>query len=370
MNRRTLVVWLCLAAVAVAADRAVAAPPLMSLVPFRKVEVDPLNWYELTEDNGPWVILAASFSGDRAMHQAHELVLELRQKFRLKAYLHARQFDFTRPEPGLGLTRDGRPKTMRHHQAEKLLEVAVLVGDFDSVDDPRAQRALDVVKHAKPDCLASVGRSSSDLRTLRTLYSRITPDPERKQMGPMRLAFVTANPLLPKEFFATPGLDPAVILMNRGVTHSLLDCPGKYSVKVATFRGKSTMPLREQEIEQSVGDKPSIGLEAAALMANALTEALRARGVEAYEFHDVCESVVTVGSFDSIGQPRLDGKTEINPAIHRIMQTYGAERKSLRGDDDTGLLPRSLDVQNGQRIKFDVQPVPIQVPKESVGLMR
>jgi hypothetical protein len=363
-----LLVLFCSAAFAVAVENTLAAPPLMSLVPFRKVEADPLNWYELTEDNGPWVILAASFRGERATHQAHELVLELRTKHRLKAYLHARQFDFSNHEQGLGLTRDGRPKTMRYVNDDRVVEVAVLVGDFDSVGDPRAQRALETVKHARPECMQASARTTSNDRfaALRAAYQRITSDEERKQMGPMRAAFVTANPLLPKEFFVAAGLDPLVVSMNRDVTHSLLDCQGQYSVRVATFRGRSTMPLREKEIEKQENSAPTGSLVEAAAKAHKLTEALRARGVEAYEFHDVCESIVAIGSFNSIGDLRADGKTEINPAVHRIMQMYSAEPKQLFGDADAEMVPRSLEAQDGSRIQFDVQAVPIRAPKAPV----
>ena len=71
-----------------------------------------------------------------------------------------------------------------------------------------------------------------------------------------------------------------------------------------------------------------------------LTVALRTRGVEAYEFHDRHESIVTVGSFDSVGQPRVDGKTEINPAVHQVMAMYGATRQPIPGQGSLGLQPR------------------------------
>jgi hypothetical protein len=312
------------------------------------------------------MILAASFEGERAMHQAHELVLELRKSYKLNAYLHARQFDFTKPERGLGLTEDGRPKMMRHKKAAKELEVAVLVGDFDSVDDPRAHRALDAIKHAEPACLklSRHAPTSQQYAALRAAYQRITVDDERRKMGPMRAAFVTANPMLPKEFFVSSGLDPVVVEMNRGVQHSLLDCPGKISVKVATFRGDSTMPLREKQIEQVEEQAPSNHLVYAALKAHALTVALRERGYEAYEFHDRHESVVSVGSFESVGAPMPDGTTELHPGIHRIMQEFGAERTPWprAGAEKDAVVGKKLG-----EVHFDIQPVPILVPQTSIA---
>ena len=54
----------------------------------------------------------------------------------------------------------------------------------------------------------------------------------------MRNAFITTNPLLPDEYFVPKGLDRLVLEMNEPVKYSLLDCPGKYTVKIATFTGR------------------------------------------------------------------------------------------------------------------------------------
>ena len=63
----------------------------------------------------------------------------------------------------------------------------------------------------------------------------------------------------------------------------------------------------------------------AALKAHVLTEALRMKGYEAYEFHGRYASIVTVGNFDSVGTPRADGKTEINPEVHKTMEIFKAK---------------------------------------------
>ncbi|MEQ8784677.1 MAG: hypothetical protein RIC55_00185 [Pirellulaceae bacterium] len=355
VRRCLLLLLLCSAILAAPVRWLSAAPPWANFIPFRRIEVDPLNWYELEEEQGPWMVLATTFRGERAMYQAHDLVLELRKRYRLPAYLHARQFDFTQPERGLGVTADGRPKTMRYRNAKKVVEVAVLVGEFESIDDPRAQRLLETIKHARPECMEPIlhGRTNDEILLMRARYlTNFDPD-----KGPMRQAILTPNPMLPDDYFAPKGLDPLVVSINRDVSNSLFDCPGKYSVKVATFRGKSSMPLKKLDGTFTTND-PSSKLIEAAEKAHLLTQALRDRGVEAYEFHDLQESVVTIGSFSSVGHPRADGKTEINPAVHRIMQEYGAERPQLANGREAGLLPRSLE-----GIQFDIQPVPIEVPR-------
>ena len=103
-------------------------------------------------------------------------------------------------------------------------------------------------------------------------------------------------------------------------------------------------------------------MDIAADKAHRLTVALRERGVDAYEFHDRIESIVTVGSFDSVGEPRADGKIEIHPTIHKILKMYGASRRELPGGGAMGLQPRTL-----AGISFDIQPVPVQVPRRSIA---
>jgi hypothetical protein len=352
---------------------ALGGPPLAFLIPFKHVEADPNKDYTLREEHGPWMIMAASFAGQGAEQQAHELVIELRKRYKLPAFTHRRQFDFTEPVKGLGFNRYGEPKQMKHMHASKFDEVAVLIGDFPTVDDPEAQKVLQKIKYARPACMEVNEQKSTTQRmgVLRELQRRISPDPDVKNKGPMRAAFVTSNPLLPEEYFAPRGLDPLVVKMNKDVEYGLLSCPGKFTVRVATFRGKDTMQVKEIErLETSTNslwpwskrDSDDSPLAIAADKANLLTLALRRRGVEAYEFHDLHESIVTIGAFDYVGTPRLDGKTEINPAIHAIMQTYGGQQQSLPGMGAVGLRPYTLE-----GITCDVQPMPVEVPRTSIA---
>ena len=292
-----------------------------------------------------------------AEKQAQALVLELRKKYNVEAYLHRQSYDFTEPVVGLGLNPYGGPKMMRYANAAKFDEIAVLVGNFETVSDPKLEKLLGEIKHTRPDCLDLSKNKSTTQRFvgLRELQRRLTPDPDKKQKGPMGSAFVTRNPLLPQEYFAPKGLDPLVEQMNREVEYGLLKNPGTYSVRVATFRGSSTMKASE-------ADKLPSKLEEAAVKAHELTLLLRKKGIEAYEFHDRYESIVTIGSFDSVGTEQPNGKTELNPAVHRLMEQYGPKQQPLPGQAAVGLVPRAL---NG--INFDVQPVPVQVPRTSIA---
>ena len=188
---------------------------------------------------------------------------------------------------------------------------------------------------------------------------------EKKKMGPMRHAFITTNPLLPPDYFAPKGIDATVLALNKGVPYSLLDCPGKYTVQVATFKGK--VIIKQEEIKAiEEGKQMESELAQAAKKADTLTRALRMKGYEAYQFHDRYASIVTVGGFDSVGTPRPDGQTEINPEIHKIMTTFGAD---LQGRQEPpkcleGVRPRQADdghadqVAGGHPLRHPADPGP------------
>ncbi len=154
--------------------------------------------------------------------------------------------------------------------------------------------------------------------------------------------------------------------------YSLLDCPGKYTVQVATFKGK--VIIKQNEIRAIEDGKPMESeLAAAAKKADSLTRALRMKGYEAYQFHDRYASIVTVGSFDSVGTPRPDGKIEINPNVHKIMTTFGADPDAGAELQDalkaSGLDKQTLamPVKSLVGIPFDIQPIPVHVPKRPMS---
>ncbi len=310
------------------------------------------------------MIFAGSFAGDGAQEDAAKLALEMRKRWQLPSYTYSEHYDFRGSVDGLGLTPDGQRLQMKHRLPIEYDEVAVLIGNFPTFNDPKLQQVLHFVKHCQPaavDPKASERPSTLRYAGLRAFHRKLTGDKKKLAKGPLGQAFATRNPLLPEEFFSPKGIDPLVQSMNHDVKHSLLRCPGRYSVRIATFSGTVVIDQqRIQQIEQT--GRMEARLAQAAEKAHELTERLRQRGIEAYEFHDRHESLVTVGSFSSVGTPRADGKTEINPAILRIMQTYGAEQRALPGQALAGLMPKSI-----AGITLDVQPIPVEVPRDSIA---
>ncbi len=361
--------WLAIVAlVGLLSPRVVpAAPPWAKLVVFKHLAADPNELYPITDGNGPWMIMAATFSGEGAEQQARRLIYELRKEYKVPAYSYRRTFDYSKPVRGKGLTPQGEPMLMRYQRDGDVVETAVLVGDFPSVDDPEMQKVLKKIKHIRPETLEVAPQESHQaLAAYRMLQKKakqaLFKNDDAADRGPMANAFVVTNPILPPEYFVPKGVDKLVLEMNSGVEHSLLDCPQPYTVKVATFTGRSFIIDQKRQDQIDRGELPPSKLEDAAKNAHLLTEALRKKGYEAYEFHDRGSSIVTVGSFAAVGSKRPDGKIEINPGIHAIMRTFGA-----RTTIEPGELPEVGRQKELAGIPFDVQPMPVEIPRFGIS---
>ena len=321
---------------------------------FSSDAVDPKAMFPLAENDGPWLVLATTFRGEGAREDARRLVHELRGTHKLEAYTHEKSFDYTGNQQGLGLNPDGSPKKMRYAKSEQVVEVAVLVGNFASFDDPRGQKTLAKIKTLHPESLSGGSGKSQSFSDFR----RMVGLDRNAAKGPMHLAFVIPNPLLPEDFFTRQEVDKFVLELNADVTNSLLDCPGRYSVRVATFTGAGTFD--QKAIESGGRDaKLESRLVEAAEKAHRLTESLRRSGWQAWEFHDRESSIVCVGCLDQLAVPRADGTMGVNPEITRVVTALGPDPARLA----TGVvMPRSID-----GIMLDVQPKPIDVPRVPTG---
>lgn len=288
--------------------------------------------YDLTQEHGPWLIVAASFSGEGAEEQSRTLADELRARYQLPAYVHEMNFKLGADAPGRGLDEYGAPVRRRFRRGDEVRELAVLVGDFSSIDDPDAQQTLERIKSLEPNALnvdaAETAQSMAEVRRLED--AMLEKLGKSRKRGPMSQAFFTRNPLLPREYFVPKGVDPFVAKMNDGVEHGLLECPGKFTIRVATFRGKTILQTSAKDdkatksfwgLRKADDDNP---LVEAAENAHLLTEELRAHGWEAYEFHDRAESIVTIGSFAQVAQRLPDGRVLATPEAERIMKTFSA----------------------------------------------
>ena len=373
--KRILLLLGIAAAITFTTSIADAVTPLWTkLIPQRRVPADPEADYSLTEDNGPWLVLAASFTGPEGERQARELVLEFRSRYNLAAYYYGMTFKHD-DDPGRGLDAYGSPIRRRYNRGDEVLQHAVLVGDFPRIDDPQAQAMLARVKGLRPHVL-EVGEGDDSHQSLATFRQMLTAEVSAKlgkkvEKGPLAHAFITRNQMLPREYFVPRGVDPEVAKWNEDVEHSLLDCPGRYSIRVATFRGRTYLKDLDNPIHKRV-KRPTEEdlLVQAALNAHKLTVALRSKGWEAYEFHDRHESYVTVGSFDEMHQ-LPDGR--LLPSTRDaqiIVQTFGAASpQNVFNRPATEDVLREAEVKRQFQHQFTSAPVAEGFhPKRFVGL--
>jgi hypothetical protein len=347
---------------------------------FSSPAADPQAMHPLAEKDGPWLILATTCRGETARDDARQLVQELRARHKLRAYTHEKSFDYTGEQQGMGLNPDGSPKRMRYANAAKVIEVAVLVGDFASFEDPRGQKALRTVKELRPEALggpAAKNRLVADFLQANSQHTKASSRP------PLHAALLIPNPLLPQDYFARQEVDDFVLAMNAEVEHGLLDCPGRYTVRVATFTGAGSFATGETSPPPAEAGLVDVNRFLAALKgsgwtdpqlrqldaesrlveaadnAHRLTEALRRAGWQAWEFHDRDESIVCVGSVDQLAVPGPDGRPVPHPEITRIATALGPDPAALaRGQ----VMPRAFG-----GILLDVQPKPIDVPRRPAG---
>jgi len=383
-----------------------AEPFWRQVMPRKRVEADANGDYTLAENNGPWLIMACSFNGELGEQEARELVLELRRDFNLPAFYYGMTFQIDDGNAGRGLDDYGGRIKRRYQRGNQVVEHAVLVGEFHSVDDSEAQSLLERVKTLEPEALKvetgeATAQSLIDVRQFyRTVKQKVGKPVTR---GPMGHAFLTRNPLLPKEYFVPKGVDEDIAKWNEVLEYSLLHCPKKYTIKVATFRGRISLKAANDGIEDERGTRAADEkdpLVVAGENAHKLTVGLRSKGWEAYEFHDRHESYVTVGSFDEV-QTLPDGRLVPSTREAQIIAyTFGAlspdngfdraayEAIGAKGDlvEQAAMKERQIkqqfahqfakgmgDVAEGFNPKrfvglpFDIQPVPIEAPKKSIS---
>ena len=290
--------------------------------------------YALTQDSGPWLIVAASFSGTGSEQQAHNLAAELRERFHLHAYVHEIDSNF-RDDSENSRGQSGETSRRHYRRGDEARELAVLVGDFPSIDGPDAQQMLSRVKTLQPNALnVDPNQTTQSMAQARQVQNAILEKlGKSKKRGPMGQAFFTRNPLLPREYFVPKGVDAFVAKMNEGVEHSLLDNPGRQTIQVATFRGKTILQTSATEDPSTKSfwgghkNNDKNPLVEAAENAHLLAKELRSHGFDAYEFHDRTESIVAIGAFAQTTQQLPDGR-----------MLFGGMRLT-RADRDIGYAP-------------------------------
>ncbi|MCH2115592.1 MAG: hypothetical protein MK171_11860 [Pirellulales bacterium] len=363
-----------------------------ALLSGQKTQTSPTDDYALTADRGPWLVMAASYSGPSGEKEARKLVHELRSRHKMPACYFGMTFQMDDANPGRGIDNYGGRVKRRYQRGDQVVQHAVLVGDFPSLGDKGAQDALKRIKHLSPQSLSpqqgkSTSQSLAAVRKFHNLIHKKIGTSQKK--GPLGHAFLTKNPLLPKEYFMAQGVDREVAKWNESVKYSLMKCPGNFSMRVATFKGRVSLKAANEDGQKGKIDKVSHALVTAADNAHFLTSALRKKGWEAYEFHDRYESYVTVGSFrEGVAQP--NGQIQLkHPDAKTIFDTFGARSpqnifnrpaeqdlmveqqqkakfQKLLGSA-TGNVSKGFHPKRFVGLPFDIDPTPVRVPRQSIS---
>ncbi len=269
----------------------------------------PLEPYLLTKENGPFMVLAYTFRGPDAPRQAQALVMELRNKFKLPAYiLLPRKFPNRSnirgvpPQAPTFATRDdvGVPEIYR-----TLDEAAVLVGDEKTVKDSNV--LMHKVKKLHPETIDG----------LQQMWHW------RKGQGLTR-AIMTTNPFVPAESLFPQQQDVLIGKINAG-PHTIKNCPGRYTLEIANFSGRKTLDVNNDQrfkgINARAEEPAGHRADDAEKLADALAKdkEIQQTGYQPYVYHDRFSSRVMIGSFDSptipppassTTAPRADGRPQ------------------------------------------------------------
>jgi hypothetical protein len=363
---------------AIATLSPICAEPPSILSIFRKKQPLSDESLELKVEHGPWLILAATLPGEGAKDKSIALAREVRNTLNIPSFV----MEKSTGAPTTLATRE-RIKTdrsgnvipydlaVRYANGGQEKVYVVLVGEFSSIDDPRIKETLQAVRMAHPHALesqqtagsAQESQADSNNWLVQKYRSWMWTRTDRKDdLGPMGAAFVTRNPLLPDDYFEAPKVDDFVVSLNKNVEHSLLDCPSKFTVRVASFTGHQVTDFGNGSAASKM-DETTDALDKAAWKAHKLTEALRSEGEQAYEFHDRFGSYVMVGGFDSLGSEPAPGQFRYNPAITETLNKWCGYRVVDTQDPVTGARGRTNSLKSLDKIPFDIEGKPMAVPR-------
>jgi hypothetical protein len=274
--------------------------PEPAQAPLLRLPDDPIEPYLLTRSAGPFMVMAKTFRGPDSQRWALALVQELRNDYGLPAYvLRSRDFPMRsniRNIPPTAYRAQQQPEVTPPEKFRTYDEAIVLVGDEKTLH--ASEVLLHKVKSIKPKCLngnPSIFHWRNGLNT----------------------AMRTTNPFVPAQDLYPQKKNPLVMKLNAG-PHSLLHCPGHYTLQVAEFGGRIKLVTELKSDKKSlastlmnpladlVTDSP---LERAYGEAEELAEKLakdpeiRKTGCLPYVFHDLTSSKVMMGAFNSPDDP-------------------------------------------------------------------
>ena len=334
--------------------------------------------YRLTERHGPWMIMVASFrdvdtkrvervrgqlrlvrneryeEGMSAEEAADALVFELRVAG-IPAYVTRRESSYEKTN-----TADRRGRARSRTYRSQVDGVAVMAGNYPSFEDAAGQQTLKYLKSSK-------FRS----KVLESPESGSVYRPTPGQKDPLSGAFLTLNPMLTGDKLRAQTIDPLLSRLNGSTEYSLAKNPGKYTLIIASFNGRSMKKISNnsfsryaQSFERTIGNTLASAADKAWQLAQAMRNARGAgydQDYEVYIWHGHYRSIVTIGAFDNPRDPRIARYTEMFRAKLRQNPLNG--QRGLEAEVFT--VPRKPRPNQSPSISFmfDPRPTLMEVPK-------
>lgn len=314
--------------------RAMSRSNLMSLVISALVASGPVlaqpvtgrqDDFQLSERDGPYLILVASFVGDDAETLAKRLTDELRRDYKLQAYWYSKS-EKERAERDRMLEDWKRQYNNAPVKKYRILdEYCVLVGHYKTMD--AASKDLERIKKLKPPKSVPTGPGLFIATPeYRKNVSNWLDGGKVRQAGMVNQfsrAFVVRNPLLPGE--KSPGINPdelseedkAVAHLNASDPYSLVKAKGKWTLLVCVCGGGTVTVSPKPSIfdrinpwssdfsftSRAPGERQSDPVREARELVQLLRD--RKFGFDAYVLHASGASFVTVGDFEGPNDPEL-----------------------------------------------------------------
>ena len=273
---------------------------------------DPNADIAVNETHGPWMVLVHWYTGPEAPKMAREFVMELRNHYKLPAYVFNRGAD-ERKEQYAQIRehieqqrkfREAHPEMVHVPGRVKMTRIedqcAVLVGGYK--DDTAAERARDKIKKLpSPDPnrvkLASKFYQFSDPK------SGNQGKAEHVYVNPFTKAMVVRNPQVKHE---RPDdwnqVDVALLRkLNRYEPFSLFECKKPFTLAIKQFHTPTSVQPKSAggKFLESIGLGGKKNEDTAAENAHNMADLMRKTKLEAYVLHTKFASIVCVGAYDS-----------------------------------------------------------------------
>jgi hypothetical protein len=333
-------------------------------------------WY-VKPEHGQWMVLVKSYTGENAKTFAEALAKEIRDNYKIPAYLFERGSEEKRKEDERVRKEWEQKRAAEEKQflaiADQLRAEAFRKG-YDFQESKPAIRAMRVRYEEQYAVLVGGWK---DMETARKALDAIRTwnDPKDKRLmdrgfvggetkggqqttlnggylNPFKLAFVAPNPVAPKTLTNEAGTDPLVLQMNKEEPLSVLKIQKPWTLVVKSYYAP-LVDVKDKDaggtfsIRKLFNSRPDylnktaeISVNLAKLLRSLQPTAAEPRMApfESYVLHTLNGSLVCVGQFDSPEDPKIAEMRERLEALRLNVGEKGAAGNKIYPFDHLALM--------------------------------